>query len=262
MLSCLSFEQSSQAPRTYLQITMATRFKRMMQGIALAFGAPLGWLGIEMLVGVSPLEALRGNPAVYLYMLLGSLIAFGCFGYVLGIHEEKLSRYSTTDALTGLFNYRFFQMRFEEDFAAALRYREPIAVSVIDIDFFKQINDRYGHPIGDRVLKEVAGMIQHVVRRGETLARVGGEEFVLLTPRTTMEHAELVAERVRSTIATHPIVLPTNEKIEVKVSIGVSGIDTPTHAHNPKTLYEMADRALYEAKRNGRNCVVSANYVA
>src|SRR4051794_34846895 len=131
-------------------------FRRAIQGAVLALGAPLGWLAIQALAGKDPLAALRSEPWLYLYMMVGTVTAFAAFGLVLGRHEETLKKISIPAALPGRGNRRYFQIRFDEEFASARRHGRPLSVVEFDLDFFKAVNDKYGHPAGDRVLAGVA----------------------------------------------------------------------------------------------------------
>jgi diguanylate cyclase (GGDEF)-like protein len=169
---------------------------RTFLGIMLGTGAPLGWLGIRILSGGSYWEELTGHTGLYSYMLITTTAVFGLFGAYVGHHESLFEAQSVTDGLTGLKNLRYFFARLEEVHAESHRRASPIALAIVDLDDFKRINDGYGHPTGDRVLTVVADSIASVVRRGDTAARVGGEEFALLLPGKTSAEAHQIGERV------------------------------------------------------------------
>src|SRR5690606_31841915 len=149
---------------------------------------------------------------------------------------------------------RYFQIRLEEEGAAAEREGKPLAIAVFDLDRFKRINDRYGHPVGDRVLASAAAAIAASTREGGTEARVGGEEVAILLPDNTGQQAWSVAERVRRAIARCET--PANgELLRVTTSAGVaSNADLP--GASPHDVYRAADEALYRAKAEGRNRTV------
>lgn len=165
---------------------------------------------------------------------------------------EQAYYLSVTDPLTELTNRRhFFEVaRFE--FERTHRYPRTLSVMMIDIDHFKNINDTYGHAVGDMALREVAARIKRSVRTVDIVARYGGEEFIVLMPETGLHEASQVAERVRSSVANHPIVNDT-ASISATLSIGVAEMDK--NSKNIDQLIVYADKALYEAKAAGRNLV-------
>ena len=172
--------------------------------------------------------------------------------------KEELLRLAMTDALTGLFNRHHFNQVVEEEIGRALRYRRPLSVMVFDIDFFKRVNDTYGHSCGDRVLAMVARITREVLRSTEIAARYGGEEFIVLLPETPASKAAAVAERLRSKI--EEAVLTTERgPIRVTASFGVSDVlERSDVRHDDQLLSEFistADRAMYASKEAGRNRV-------
>lgn len=235
--------------------------------MALAVGAPLGWLSIQALRGTPVRAALAGDPGLYLYLLAGTAAAFGLFGFLLGEREARLlemnrqlEELAVTDPLTGLRNARYFHTRLQEEWAERERTGGPLAVVVIDLDHFKRVNDRYGHLTGDDVLVNTARAIASITRHGETEARVGGEEFALLLPNSTGEEAREVAERVRRAIGAAETRLADSdgEVVRVTASAGVaSTAERPVT--NGQDLLGAADEALYRAKREGRNRTVVAD---
>ncbi|MBS1151683.1 MAG: diguanylate cyclase response regulator, partial [Myxococcaceae bacterium] len=174
--------------------------------------------------------------------------------HVDGLLEEVavLNELSLTDALTGVPNRRSFQDRLVDEFRRAQRYDDPLALVLLDLDHFKLINDTFGHPEGDLVLREVAGRLRHCVRETDFIARYGGEEFALLLPKTMLGGALTVAERVRSDLAALEI-----HTRHVTASLGISIF--PNQAiTSADALVRTADDALYAAKREGRNKVALA----
>lgn len=162
---------------------------------------------------------------------------------------------SLTDPLTHLFNRRHFEVEFEREFKRAKRYGSELSVAVIDIDFFKKINDTYGHLCGDYVLKEIAYIMSENFRQSDVMFRYGGEEFVVVLTETALENAFVPLERLRKAVENH-IFKFGKDDIKVTISAGISSND------GIETVFEMfglADKALYQAKESGRNTVRSAN---
>lgn len=166
--------------------------------------------------------------------------------------NERLEQLAITDGLTGLYNQRHFREKYSEEYARSARYQVPLACVIFDIDFFKNINDRHGHLMGDQVLRGIAQRALGCTRKIDFAARYGGEEFVLLMPQTDMEGAMTQAERLRETVANLPF-----DGIQVTVSVGVAVYNRRTMLR-PDDLLKAADEALYKAKANGRNQVVAA----
>ncbi len=167
--------------------------------------------------------------------------------------EAQLEQLALTDALTGLGNRREFEAQSLREFQRARRLERPLACLLLDIDHFKQVNDRHGHAAGDQVLQGLAQRWRAQMRDIDLLARIGGEEFACLLPETAVEQAVEIAERLRSHVQDWHLDLPTGEKLGVTVSIGVA-----TRAADDEDMTGIlarADRALYAAKRAGRNRV-------
>jgi len=172
------------------------------------------------------------------------------------IEDEKtrLEKLAITDYLTGIYNIRYFYHRVIEEFSRSERYALSISCLMLDIDFFKKINDSYGHKTGDAVLKEFAQLLKKHVRKSDVLARYGGEEFIVMLPQTPIVGAMAEAERLRSAIKSHKFKSLKNQ-IGITVSIGIS-VFPNTRIKSHDDLISAADDALYEAKKNGRDCVI------
>ncbi len=163
---------------------------------------------------------------------------------------------SVTDPLTGLFNRRYFENTFEREFLRAQRYSNDMSVAVMDVDFFKKINDTYGHLCGDYVLKEIAYLAMQTFRKTDIVFRYGGEEIVVILTETSLEKALIPLERLRKSIENYPFNYDAQD-IKVTISIGVDAMDEETP--NAETLLANADKALYLAKKNGRNRIETSS---
>lgn len=171
-------------------------------------------------------------------------------------HSEILKREATTDSLTGIYNRRFFDEHYKMALGQSIRQKQPISVFMIDVDYFKEYNDYYGHMAGDKTLSNVANTIKNMLARSsDVVARYGGEEFILMLPNTNADHAIQFAEKLRQAIW-HLAIPHVSSKIAAQLSVSI-GVSTFEHANcgNERSLILAADTALYEAKRNGRNQV-------
>ncbi len=171
--------------------------------------------------------------------------------------NERLREWAIRDGLTGLFNHRHFQELLRMEFARAARYGQSLACLMVDLDHFKQINDTYGHPFGDEVLKQVATVLLAEARKVDVVARYGGEEFVLLLPNTDTPGAQRVAERICERVGATPMSDAVNT-VAITLSVGVATTVDP-RADTEGALVKLADGALYRAKRSGRNRVCLAD---
>lgn len=160
---------------------------------------------------------------------------------------------SITDELTGLSNRRCFDNTLEKEFLRALRYNNKLTLVMFDIDHFKTVNDTYGHPCGDYILKEVANAALQTFRKTDTVFRFGGEEFVVILTETDIKQSEIPLERFRKTIETLDLNYQ-NQQINITVSIGACQLDQSIG--NKEEFLQKADNALYDAKNSGRNKVV------
>jgi diguanylate cyclase (GGDEF)-like protein/PAS domain S-box-containing protein len=163
--------------------------------------------------------------------------------------EQNLAR---TDGLTGLFNRRHFFTLAEHEFKVARRYNSTLSITIFDLDHFKHVNDRWGHQVGDEVLKHISRIIQSQLRESDILARYGGEEFILLMPNSNVKEAEHVAERIRASITAYRM-HQTNTVQRITVSMGVAALTEEVDSLDH--LIRHADSALYKAKESGRDCV-------
>ena len=169
---------------------------------------------------------------------------------------EQAIEMAVVDALTGLHNRRYFDMHLSTLLDQAAQGAKPLSLLVLDIDFFKKINDTYGHDAGDEILRALAGRMRRAVRSVDLVCRLGGEEFVIVMPETALDVAGKVAERVRRAVEAEPFNVKEGQMaVPVTVSIGIA--DRGSDA-NPDFIYKSADKALYESKATGRNKVTLA----
>jgi diguanylate cyclase (GGDEF)-like protein len=198
-------------------------------GLALA-GAGLAMLGLLVLSAITALRAnARADEAT-----------------------AELQRIATTDSLTGLWNRRHLLERLEAETGRSRRNGRPLCVAILDVDHFKRVNDRHGHPAGDEVLRALARQIKDAVRLSDVVGRMGGEEFAILMPETDRAQAQRVCERLREMMAGRPVALPSGAALTVTLSTGIALMAGEEASDR---LISRADAALYEAKAGGRNCV-------
>jgi diguanylate cyclase (GGDEF)-like protein len=169
--------------------------------------------------------------------------------------QQRLYIHATYDALTGVYNrYALIELGATLELTTNLSSR-LWSLAIIDIDHFKQVNDQYGHPVGDVVLKQIAASLKTQIRHRDIIARYGGEEFVVVLPDTALEHTRQWADRVRHHIATTPLIID-NHTVHITVSIGIAASDATVYKLNE--VLKLADSALYKAKNAGRNQVQSS----
>ncbi len=168
--------------------------------------------------------------------------------------NEELKRLSTTDGLTGLANYRYMRNWLSTEFEIATRYGMALSAIMLDLDNFKSVNDRFGHPFGDVVLKGVANIVKQQSRRADFVARYGGEEFVVILPNTDAVAAMNLARRIHAAVNRQTF-LDGSSAVQVTSSLGISS-HPADGVKTPEELIDLADRALYSAKAKGRNRIV------
>ncbi len=168
--------------------------------------------------------------------------------------NERLRDMAFKDGLTDLYNHRYFQDLMDGELSRAIRYKRPFSLIMLDLDHFKKINDNYGHPVGDLVLKEVSKTIKITVRDSDIAARYGGEEFAIVLPETELKGAAITAERLRK--AVEQLEIETNGcRIDVTVSVGVTCYHPSIDTIEKSEILSEADNALYNSKNKGRNMI-------
>jgi diguanylate cyclase len=167
------------------------------------------------------------------------------------IFDRQLEMEIGRDALTQLYNRRFMPTILKREIELSRQKKTPFCVLMLDIDFFKKVNDTYGHDAGDRVLQHVSAVIMNRIRAGDFAFRYGGEEFLMVLTEIDLEQGKVVAEQLRERVAAKQILISNNQSLNVTISIGIAMNDGhPDYKH----LIERADKALYTAKNTGRNC--------
>lgn len=221
--------------------------------LALIYGERIGLAMMERIQDLGLTH--NGLPQTLSYMLGLIGLVFSTLGFVL-MHKERaeslLHRLAMEDALTELANRRCVMAMLEQALAHAARVNEPVSVVMLDIDWFKKVNDTFGHPVGDQVLQAVARTLREHIRKQDLVGRYGGEEFLLVLPNTPAAGAWHVAEALREQLASAPLVCG-DLQVPITISLGVH-TRTPTQgAQEWSAMVGAADQALYHAKQNGRN---------
>jgi diguanylate cyclase (GGDEF)-like protein len=175
-------------------------------------------------------------------ILLSILIIFLIKKYV----KDSLEGMVNYDSLTNIHNRRSFSEFLHQEIGRCERYHKVFSLIMLDIDYFKKINDGYGHDIGDKILQELTGIVSQCIRKSDLFARVGGEEFAVVAPETSLEDARLLAEKIREKVEENVFA----KNLKVTISLGVSQYKSKDDTN---TIFKRADNALYKAKENGRN---------
>jgi diguanylate cyclase (GGDEF)-like protein len=218
------------------------------------------WLGVPIYMagGVEGVLAIQSRQASAFGVAEQRLLESIGHQVAASLQNAHLYQMAMVDGLTGLFVRRYFDARIEEEIERSKRYGTAFSVVMIDLDDFKQLNDTYGHLVGDRVLRAVAAIVRGQMRGVDTAARYGGEELALILPRTEMVHAYNQAERIRAAIADHRVVVDpgagASEVISVTASFGIAAYPE-SGAQTAEDLVRRADKALYRAKKTGKNRV-------
>lgn len=176
----------------------------------------------------------------------------------LKVISENFKKLSVTDDLTGLCNRRHFEQLLYSELETARRHGDFNSVIIFDIDYFKKVNDTYGHPCGDSVLRDIAKLLRHRMRKTDFFCRLGGEEFVVLCKRANKESVMMIAEDLRKTVEGAHFTC-AEQVINITISIGVSTLGPEDEIDEPDIAYRQADQAVYYSKQNGRNCCTHFN---
>jgi diguanylate cyclase (GGDEF)-like protein len=216
--------------------------------------APVAWGGKTYGALVLSGSAIPlGGKRPYISMLADTVAS----AFQNSIAVESADLEASTDPLTGLYNRAYFARRFEAELRRARNYMAPLSVLILDIDHFKRINDTYGHPAGDVILKKLAEIIRKTTRASDFVVRYGGEEFVLVMTSSNQDQAFLFMDRLRGTVAATEFPVPGHDApLKVTFSAGLSSF--PEDGQSTADLLKAADQALYAAKASGRNLVLRA----
>lgn len=247
--------------------------------IAIIIGSFLGDFGVKRIgafaaifvilfqhTGLAANEIFINNVVSYVPSSLIQAMSIGCIVILAGVilssakqSSQKtniLQSMATTDVLTGLLNRRYFDRRIIEEIARANRHKSNLSLALFDIDHFKQINDTYGHTVGDKILKELGEIILINTRESDIAARYGGEEFALILPETTQIEASELLERLRQLVENHTF-FKDDIPIAVTISVGIAQCHPD---YSTEDFIEQSDSALYRAKGTGRNRVVYGTF--
>ncbi|MGH8004343.1 MAG: GGDEF domain-containing protein [Limisphaerales bacterium] len=170
------------------------------------------------------------------------------------VMHKRMEEMSIVDSLTGVFNYRYFNAKLADELKRSRRYRQPVSLIMIDIDYFKKTNDRFGHQAGNAALRGLVEVIQKCIRDTDVLSRYGGEEFAVILPQTDKRDAFIIGERVRSMVAETPFG-DFGEFPEMHITVSVGITTWPENGYAEHEIIRVADQALYRAKGSGRNHV-------
>jgi diguanylate cyclase (GGDEF)-like protein len=239
---------------------VATATAGQQPSLGALLGSPRSWLAIPVagrgepfgvvLVATGDDDATRDAQVEVAAALAGQ----GMTAYENARLFSQVRRLATVDGLTGLYNRNHFFAEADKQLRVARRYRRPVAAIMVDVDHFKRINDSYGHPVGDEVIRVVGARLHSASRECDVLGRYGGEEFALLVPETG-DAATVLAERLRQIVCGEPVGTAAGP-LEVTISVGMACANGS--GHDLGQLLARADAALYEAKQNGRNQVAVA----
>jgi diguanylate cyclase (GGDEF)-like protein len=235
----------------FLSSLKRRRWQYATLGILLSFTGPLGeWFFVKLF-------SRSINDSFFLTLLyteIFSLVIFSVFGYILGIYTEKIEQLAFRDNLTGLYNRHFLIEKLNELMALHKRYQERFSLVMLDLDHFKNVNDSYGHAVGDKTLKAAARCIMEEIRETDFGSRYGGEEFIVICPHASLSDCHEVAERIRTAIKSlhsDSLGFPGPQTI----SAGVYELPSDKEVSLIQILNNV-DQALYHAKKTGRNKVV------
>lgn len=221
-------------------------------GLMMVVGMPVAIYFVSAQGDTSGAEVI----ALAVYSASYALVVIGFLASVVIEYQQHLSNLATLDPLTRLLNRRGLEDALQISMAQASRRSLPTSAIMVDIDHFKQVNDSFGHEVGDHVLRQVADIVARQCRSSDVAARIGGEEFLLILPETDLDSARVLAERLREAIGQQPM-LVDSQQIDVSASLGVACAIGIT---NLDELSVEADRAMYLAKRGGRNRVASVQH--
>jgi diguanylate cyclase (GGDEF)-like protein len=212
---------------------------------------PLAWMGRDLghlrIFFEGPMEAAAVDQA-----LAGDLVEAGSMFLGQAVRFDEAVKMASRDPLTGLCNRRIFIETLDREFKQAKRHNSPLSLLALDLDHFKNVNDTYGHQTGDEILKWLASALSRVVRSGDLPARVGGEEFAVILPRTNLEQAAALAQRLQDVLLETPLPTSVPDLMRPTISQGLASLEHFL-VNSTQDLIYWSDQAMYLAKREGRN---------
>jgi diguanylate cyclase (GGDEF)-like protein len=231
------------------------RVKMFVVGTILSVGSSMGITALILIISGIPIQKINMIIAVIAPLIITPVIIHVFLKMIYKIHalEQQMRELATKDSMTGLYSRKFFFDSASGLLYLALRNKQPLSVLYIDIDFFKKINDEFGHPCGDMVLSQFGSILLQNVRKSDLAGRIGGEEFCMVLPDTDASGAQIVAEKLRS-LAASTIVTYETSSVQFTISIGIATLSQAYHS-SPDKIFSVADKALYSAKQQGRNQV-------
>lgn len=248
------------------------RFFGLILGVLLGLGAPVGAVLFKWFFSSGPSSAqisseIYNHFYYYFYMALVTPFVFAVFGYYLGVKSDEnqnqkefirqqrdfLETQSMTDDITGFYNHRHLLEEIEKELERSRRHKHVLSALMVDVDNFKSVNDTYGHPTGDRVLREVAQVLAVSIRKIDIVGRYGGDEFVVILPEAGADSAETVANRVLENMRTHRFQSKL-DPIQVTVSVGVATFSDLTSV-SVDDFIERVDQVMFGAKSMGKDRV-------
>ena len=244
------FDKLRHSLRFYFQelVTNKRSIVYSIVGASLAVGAPLGW---EVMSSFS--EAYSLNIDLYYYLFFSTLLVFTAFGFTVGYFHDQVKALADSDQLTGLLNQVSFYRIVNYLYSLAMRKEETIAIVMLDIDYFKKVNDYNNHLVGSHILKELGTILSHITRSSDAVARFGGDEFIIFLSNILESKFNDIPERIRAKVENH---IFKYRKFEVKITVSLGVVVVPAKQEiDIRELVTIADQALYQAKHEGRNRV-------
>lgn len=231
------------------------RVSYVVGGLLLGLGAPLGLLVMRALLSGDAswtwlAREVGGNVDIYLYLTFMTCFVFMLLGRLVGAQNDELRTASISDGLTGLWNRRYFDQRLRQEIDRASRYKHPLSLLLIDVDYLKRINDEHGHRGGDAALIAVGESLRRTCRTSDLAVRFAGDEFAVLAPSTSAVEARRLAERIQAALQQTSAETAQVVPQPITISIGIADLLADAGSSG---LVEAADRALYDAKAAGRN---------
>ncbi len=242
-------------PRRLIDLERADNYARTIEDAKSAMLIPM--ISHGRVIGVLLAESTKVNYFTETDQKVSSILAASAaMAYENSRLHAELEKMVVIDDLTRVYNYRYFSERLNDEIRRAARYRQPLSLIMVDIDWFKRMNDSHGHEAGNIVLRGVAEVISHTIRDTDVVARYGGEEFVVILPQTVQSDAKVIAERIREQVETTTFGAGSQYG-ELHATVSVGTTTYPDNGHSEDQLVQLVDQAMYLAKGKGKNAVVA-----